>query len=147
MNGSNPQWNSARRFFDRSRRGTSSLIVVLVVLIATSGIMLTVVSSSIRHRMQLRNENQMEQTLWLLDAGVGATVKKMEQLEADADFDDLEIEVDKSLERYRGSIRAETISSDDDQMQVKVTAMLQGLNEHSPITRRSRTLIFDRGKK
>ena len=126
-----------------SRRG-ASLVLVLVVLLATSGIMLAVVSSSIRHRMQLRNESQLEQTLWLLDAGINATVKQMED---DPDFGQTELKLGETLPRYRGSIQAETISSDDDQWQIKVTAKLQGLNEHSPVTQRSRILIFDRGKK
>ena len=52
----------------KTRAGTL-LVIVLVCLGVGTTIALTMLSSSLRARRQMRTEVQLEQTLWLLDAG------------------------------------------------------------------------------
>ncbi len=63
---------------DRQRVGTI-LIVVLVCLVVVTSILFGAITVSIRHRQQLRNELQLEQTYWLLDAGIGLAIDKFKQ--------------------------------------------------------------------
>lgn len=122
----------------KPNRGTI-LIVVLVCLAVASTILLGVVGVSVRHRQQVRAEVQLEQTYWLLDAGIGKAIAKFEQ---DADFEDFAFTTDGSLKNYSGSVEINAVEQNDKQVVLRVTAKLQGLHELSPITQRSRVIVL-----
>ena len=121
------------------RNGTTS-ILVLVCMAVVSVILLSAVSFSLRHRSQLRLEVQMEQTYWLLDAGVG---KAMSELKNDPQFEGLTVSVNDSFEKYNGELKIEIDERLQDQSQVTVTAKIQGKHKRSPVTQRSLTVLID----
>ena len=53
------------------QRSGASLVVVLALLVVCATIVLQLLSSSLRQRMQLRRDLQKQQTQWLLRAGAG----------------------------------------------------------------------------
>ena len=61
-----------------TRKG-SVLIVVLVCLSFAATVLFGALRTSLQQRRQLRNEHDLVQTEWLLDAGVQVGHRKLEQ--------------------------------------------------------------------
>ncbi len=62
----------------RQRNGTIVIAVLVCLAIATT-ILFGAIEVSLRQRRQVRSETQMEQTYWLLDAGIGAAIAKFDR--------------------------------------------------------------------
>jgi len=65
-----------RRFAERH---AVVLVCVLACLAVASTITLASLSAAMRHRRQLRSHWQLEQTVWLLDAGYRRAIEKRQQ--------------------------------------------------------------------
>ena len=129
--------------FRRRRRNGTTLIVVLVCLVAVTSILLGLVGTSIRHRGQVRTEVQLEQTYWLLDAGIGAAIAEFKR---NPDFEELAVSMDEPFENYKGSVTINVLTRNETQLHVRVTAKLQGQSKHGPITQRSRIILLERSQ-
>lgn len=125
---------------EKNRRRGLTLFAVLVCLAVASVIMIGSVGFSIRHRMQLRNEIQLEQTYWLLDAGIGAALDKVRQ---DPEFKQLDLSAGESLNKYDGSLKIIVTERSGPNVGVRVTATLHGKNENGVTTKRSRLVFVD----
>lgn len=124
----------------RPRSGTI-LIVVLVCLVAATTILFGAIEVSFRHRRQLRAELQLEQTYWLLDAGIGTAIEKFKQA---PDFDKYAFETGVSLKDFTGSVDIKVVERNEESVSLQVTAKLKGPHKLSPITQRSRVIVLDR---
>ena len=82
----------------------------------------------------------MEQTYWLLDAGIGAAIAKFDQA---PDFSEHSIATDGSLKNYSGSVDIKVIQRNDKSVTMRITAKLQGRHEYSPHTQRSQVIVLD----
>ena len=122
----------------RKRNGTV-LFIVIVCLVAASTILLGAVGLSIRHRGQLRTELQLEQTYWLLDAGIG---KAIEQSKQHPDFEDLEISTAETLDGYAGSISIVVVEREQETTRIRVTAKLERADSTGITTQRSRLILL-----
>ncbi len=129
---------------NNSRRG-SMLIAVLVCLGVATTIILASVKMSILHRQQLRQDLQMEQTKWLLDASVRAGIAKAKQ-QADYQGETIEFTTPLSTSLGYPNATVELSAEPDDQQEnirLRVTASLE--NEVSfKSTKRSATILIDK---
>ena len=126
----------------RSRRGTL-LIAVLVCLGIVVTILLGVVQVSLRQRFQLRNELQLEQTRWLLDAGVGQAHRMIHN---DAEYQGETLKVSPGLKKFSaGQIETEVLerSDTDKSKRVLVTVKLGSADELLPTMSRSTEWLID----
>ena len=124
-------------------RQRTVLIAVLVCMGIASTIVLGAVQISLRQRQQTRQELQMEQTKWLLDAGIGTAISR---LQAQPAYNGETISVTPALEKYPdASIEITVIRSGqpDDQVSLKVTARLSGAEKQSPTTQRSKEILVE----
>ncbi len=122
------------------RRTGTILVFVLVCLLVVTTILMGAVEVSIRNRRQIRTEIQLEQTYWLLDAGIGAAITKFNQ---SPDFAEYAFATEGTLKNYRGSVNIEVIERTDQSVRLRVTAQLLGRQEFSPVTQRSRVIVLD----
>ena len=127
------------RRYSQQRKGTI-LALVLVCLVVVTTILLGAVEVSIRNRQQIRTEVQLEQTYWLLDAGIGAAITKFHQ---SPDFGEYSFATEETLKNYKGSVDIQIIERDDKRVNMRVTAKLQGRHELSPLTKRSRVIVLN----
>lgn len=133
----------------RSRNG-STLFAMIVGLVAISTIMFGLVRMGIRDRAQTKAEFQLEQTYWLLDAGIR---QANEKLHATANgFPDrdgeIKFEVAAVSDRYSGYVKYRwelEKRPESDRVQVTVTAELQGRSKYGVSTRRSKEIVLSRG--
>ena len=122
------------------KRSGTILIVVLVCLAVVSTILFGAVKASLRNRGQIRTEVQMEQTYWLLDAGIDVAIAKFGQ---DSEFSEHEFTTDSTLKNFKGRVDIKVIERNDQTVRIRVTAKLQGSQEHSQVTRRSRVFTLE----
>lgn len=118
------------------RRGSILIAVLACTAIATT-ILLGAVQSSLRHRQQLRQDLQLEQTRWLLDAGVGHAIASLNSQPA---YDGETIRVDPAFEQYpNANVQISVIRKNQpaNLVRVRVTAQLSRSGELAPSTRRS----------
>lgn len=126
----------------RTRRGTV-LIAVLVCMGVAITIVLAVVQVSLRQRRQLRQELQMEQTKWLMDAGIGHATAR---LKAEPGYDGETMSVAPQIEKYSKASIEISVSRNDrlaERVRVKITARLGDSDEQSQWTRRSKEIVVD----
>lgn len=123
----------------RIERSGTVLLVVLVCMVVTTSIVLGAVQSSLRHRRQLRQDIQMEQTRWLLDAGIGRAIS---QLERDADYDGETINDILLAEKYKCVVEIQQLDSTDQQKFRVVAQTMAG--ENLPSMQRSKTIVIER---
>ncbi len=134
---------SARQ--NHSRRG-AMLVAVLVCLGVAMTIILASVKMSVLHRQQLRQDLQMEQTKWLLDAGVRAGIKKSKE---ESNFKGETLQVTPALSTSVGyptatlEIIAEPV--DEDQIRLRVTANLES-DAKFKSTKRSATVLLNKAQ-
>lgn len=124
----------------RTRRG-AVLIVVLVCMGVAMTIVLGVVQISLRQRRQLRQDLQMEQTKWLMDAGIGQAIAR---LKAQPDYDGETMSVAPAIKKYANAtieISVNRIDQPTDQVRVRITAQLGEPSEQIALTRRSQEVV------
>ena len=128
-----------------ARRGTVLIAVLVCMGIATT-IVLGAVQTSLRQRRQVRQELQMVQTRWLMDAGIGRAIAR---LQAQATYDGETLLVSPALEKYsNATVRITVIRKDqpNDQVRLRITAQLGGSNELVPAMRRSKEVVVNTSK-
>ena len=125
------------------RRG-AILIAVLVCLGIATTIVLGAVQTSIRQHRQVRNELQLEQTRWLLDAGVERAVAGF--LAQPDNYQGEMLTITPGFEKYgQATIDISLIQYDrqTDRATLRVTAQLVGGGSLAPTTQRSREFVLD----
>jgi type II secretory pathway component PulK len=136
----------------RCDRNASILPVALVCLAVASTLMLSALRVGLQARMQLHTAHQVQQTRWLLDAGVR---RALASLRKNADYDGETIRLDESLIRERSAtltIRVVRLAdtSDDSNLTevgaqastVTVTAKLFHADDPQQTTQRSESFTF-----
>ena len=129
---------------DRSARGGAVLLCVLACLGVATAIVMVSIRSSLRARRQMRQELQLEQTRWLLDAGVAYAKSR---LRTDPDYEGELWQVDPGFGSYAEATLEIAISSDDvpaNQLRLQVAAKLKTDEPLSKPTVRSSTLLVER---
>ena len=128
----------------KSRSRGSILICVLVCLGIAASIMLVSVRSSLRVRRQMRNETQLEQTRWLLEAGVKRGASRLRE---DPAYRGETWQVVPALTAYRDATVEIKVTRDavsDEQASLSVSARIGGQTTHTESTQRSTTLLVQR---
>jgi type II secretory pathway pseudopilin PulG len=131
----------------RNPRSGSILVIVIVLMIVASTILFGMVQGGIRHRRQLRQELQMEQTRLMLDAGIRTAIKKVKSQPA---YSGETISIDKFLgEHSKATIEIKVDESGTSEElnprpEVLVLATLSGAGEWSFTTQRSHTMFVAR---
>ncbi len=123
-----------------TRRG-AVLIAVLVCMGVAVTIVLGVVQASLRERRQLRQELQMEQTKWLMDAGLGHAIA---QLNAQPDYAGETMMVAPEIAKFaiaKLEVSVNRIDIPTNQIRVTVTSQLGDRDEQTALTRRSKTIV------
>ena len=119
------------------------LIAVLVCIGVATTILLGAVEKSLRCRRQMRNEAQVEQVRWLVDASARKAIANLEQR---PDYQGERITVDPVIyEKLVADveIKVEPIEAQTDQVRVVVTAMLHKSDEELTKVKRTKELVFD----
>ena len=129
---------------NRTRRRGAILIAVLVCLAIATTIVLGAVQSSIRQHRQVRQELQLEQTRWLLDAGVG---RAMAGFQAQPDsYAGESLTITPALKKFtRATIDISVIKQDPqpERVRLRVTARLGGAAATAPVMQRSQEVVLD----
>ncbi len=126
------------------KRNGSVLIAVLVCMAIATTILLGIVQSSLRLQRQMRHEMQMEQTRWILDAGISQASK---QLNSEPDYRGGMLRIEPGLSHFsEPSIEVVILPSQTKvgKIQARITARLQGLGKYAPVTQRSKTIEFNK---
>ena len=121
------------------RRSGSVLIVVLVCLAAASTILLGLVSFSIRSRHQVRTELQLEQTGWLLDAGIGHTIQAFRE---NPDLETEELSVDGLSKSHTSVIQITRARQEDSRTIFHITARMTSKSKSGQTTQRSQQIAI-----
>ena len=126
-----------------SRRTGAAMVCVLVCLGIATTIMLVSVRSTLQVRRQMRQELQLEQTRWLVEAGMTrATALLQEQ----PTYQGETWRVDSAFESYSQAVVEIAVvrhSDNPDQAQLKVTARVRGPDPTDHPTQRSGTMLVD----
>ena len=125
-----------------SRRG-AVLIMVLVCLGIATTLILGIVQSSLHQRRHLRQELQLEQTRWLLDAGISRAVSRVQSQPA---YEGELLTDISAFENYPYTELQITIVNRDpnDRLQLRVTARLGSSVEQASTMQRSKEIIVRR---
>ena len=127
----------------KKRRGTI-LIAVLVCLGIATTIVLGAVQSSMRQHRQVRRELQVEQTRWLLDAGIERAVTGV--LAQKESYPGETLTIAPALKKYaEATIEISLLQFDarSEKASLRVTARLSGTGSLAPTTQRSREFVID----
>lgn len=124
------------------RRG-SLLISVLVCLGIATSITLTGIHSSLRARRQVARELQMEQTRWLVDAGLN---RGLIRIRSNADYAGEIWEVTPPLNAHTQATIAVTREASelpDGKTRLTATATIRSLDPISQVTQRTRSIVVE----
>lgn len=130
----------------KKRRGTI-LIAVLVCLGVATTIVLGAVQTSIRQHRQVRQELQLEQTRWLLDAGIDKAVAGF--LAQPDSYEGEILTITPAFEKYpQATIEISLMENDrqTDRVRLRVTARLAGVAAAASIMQRSQDVVLDTTK-
>ncbi len=128
----------------RPRRRGTVLVAVLVCMGFATVVLLGVVQNSLAQRRQVRRNLQMEQTQWLLDAGLNMGIARIREK---PDYDGETLALRPVLEKYsNGSIEITVIRNEaaEQEIRLRVTAQLGNANESYPDIKRSREIVVGR---
>lgn len=124
-----------------TRRGTILILVLVCMGVATS-IVLATVQSSVRQRRQMRQELKMEQTQWLLEAGIRRGISRWDDEVA---YEGETWAVTPALAKYpNATVKIEVIRdiSTGESVQLLVTARCGSSDDETQTIQRSRKLIM-----
>ena len=124
-------------------RGGVVLIAVLVCMGVVMTILLGAVQTSLHCRRQMRNEAQLEQTCWLLDAGIRQAIANLEQ---QPDYAGEQIQLSPAISKYANAvvdIKVRPVKDSPGKVSVLVTAELGDLEDEVLKTKRTKELIFN----
>lgn len=121
-------------------RNASVLVLVLVCLSVAVSMMLTGVTAALRARRQMNQQLRMEQTCWLLDAGLRYAVDRCRR---DPEFTGATRELDlKSSNDDRGSLEIKVTESEGENKKVFVTASITSQSEgQKPLVRSAQRIV------
>ena len=134
-----------RRTRTASRGGI--LVCVLVCIGVASTIMLTALTATLRARRQIRQEMQLEQTRWLVEAGM---IRGSRAAQRDAQYKGENWSVGSALGDNFDADVAIVVTNEDaaeGKILLQVTAEIRGTDPNSKTTRRSRQWLIDRPEK
>lgn len=119
------------------------MIAVLVCIGVATAILFGAVEQSLRCRRQMRNETQLEQVRWLVDAGVRKAIANLEQ---EPEYEGERFVVTPQI--YNNlvanvEINVEPTDSESGQVCVVVTATLHKADEEFSKVKRTKELVFD----
>ena len=124
----------------KSRRGTV-LVAVLVCIGIALAITLVALRSSLSTRRQLVLERQVEQTRWLLDAGITRAIRSVS---SNKDFEREIWLVEPMLADYRrAEVEAIVLQRNNNQVRVRVTATTVGVDPVAKPVQRSKIFTID----
>jgi type II secretory pathway component PulK len=106
-------------------RNGSVLVVVLVCLGFAVTVMMGAARSSIQQRRQMRNERDLQQTQWLLDAGIRLAIEKSKE---NPHYDGQTLKVSRGLKSGQtGTVKIEIEKHETDHKAsvIQVSATLQ----------------------
>ena len=137
-----------RRANDRhtNDRHGAFLICVLVAIGIVTSIMVTCVRSSLRTRHQLRVESQMEQTRWVVDAGIQ---RALNQYAANDRYVGESWDVTGALKDHSSAIvviRVENASDDDSAIEVTVNAIVQPTDSITIPTQLTESIVVNKSR-
>ena len=126
---------------ERSRGGVV-LIAVLVCMGIVMTLLLGAVQTSLHCRRQMRNEAQLEQTRWLVDAGIQKAIASLEQ---HPDYAGERITVTPEVGKHAAVvvIKVKPIKDSSSQVSINVTAELGDAEDEVQKTKRTKELVFD----
>ena len=133
------------RSHSRTRRRGVVLIAVLVCIGVAATILFGAVEKSLRCRRQIRNETQLEQVHWLVDAGVRKAISELEQVPG---YEGERFVVEPAIyENLIASVEIEVspTESESGQVRVAVTATLRKADQESAKLKRTKEFFFDTG--
>ncbi len=133
--------HNQQRYRNTSNRDGTVLVVVLVCLIVVATVLIGTVGVSIRYRQQIRTELQMEQTYWLLDAGIGTAIANFNQ---DPESENMDVVIDHVMENHIGSVSITQLKRTDQQLTLRVTAKIRGNHQLGKTTQRSRMIVLEK---
>ncbi len=125
------------------RRG-AILVAVLVCLGIATTIVLGAVQSSIRQHRQVRQELQLEQTRWLLDAGIERAIAGFQAQPESYAGESLTIT--PGLKKFdRATIEISVMENDaiTERARLRVTARLAGAAATAPVMQRSQEIVLN----
>ena len=127
----------------KKRRGVI-LIAVLVCLGIATTIVLGAVQTSIRQHRQVRKELQVEQTKWLLDAGIDRAVESF--LAQPETYQGETLTITPPPKKYANATIEISLLKFDRQSNraaFRVAARIAGTGSLAPTTKRSREFVLD----
>jgi len=126
---------------------TSRSGVVLIAVLVCMGVVMTIllgaVQTSLHCRRQMRNEAQLEQTRWLMDAGLRQAIANLEQ---QPDYAGQRIQLSSKVDKYASAvvdIKVKPIEDSPGKVSVNVTAELGDIEDEVLKTKRTRELILN----
>ncbi|MEM6473024.1 MAG: hypothetical protein AAF802_25915 [Planctomycetota bacterium] len=133
---------SSSKVIERRRscrqRNAVVLVTVLVCVVVSSAVIAGIVTSALHERRQCRQELQMEQTRWCLEAGLVYAVEKCRE---DESYVGEVITLSPPLDdRKRTEIRVLVENTTDEEKLVTVLVMIEGDGPADLPTRRSRSV-------
>ena len=103
---------SSTQFARRCNRRGTILILVLACCVVAVSLIAIAVQVSLQQRKHLRNEHQLEQTRWILDAAIRKTI-------ADPPDDDIETDIEPKLEKFDKASFSISLKQDNGQVSVR----------------------------
>lgn len=117
------------------RRAGTILIGVLVCVAVTSAILTGIATSALRQRRQIRRELQMEQTRWLLEAGL---VRASTQCRDNPDYSGETMKLLPVLtEQHDAVVKIQVSEPNGEKQTVTVTAIIRGNAQADQPTQRT----------
>ena len=128
----------------RSSPRSGSILIMSILCMAVAIIILTgLIKMGIQHQRQLRQEVQLRQTEWLLDAGVQTAIAKAR---SEAGYSGEKVSVSKQIGKFQNAtieIGTEQDPDSDQRIIINVTAKISRDIENST-TQRSLSLVVDK---
>lgn len=127
----------------KTRRRGTVLIAVLVCMGFATVVLLGAVQTSLHQRRHMRQEMQMEQTRWLLDAGLSMGVARLIEK---PEYVGETLALTPELGKYTNAEVEITVIRDDEsdsQFRLLVTAQLGSMDESYPVMKRSKEIVVE----
>ena len=127
----------------KTRRRGTVLIAVLVCMGFATVVLLGAVQTSLHQRRHMRQEMQMEQTRWLLDAGLSMGVARLIEK---PEYVGETLALTPEFGKYTNAEVEITVIRDDEsdsQFRLLVTAQLGSMDESDPVMKRSKEIVVE----
>ena len=126
----------------RGERKGSMLLMALACLAVVSAMLFGMLTNVIRDRSQTRVELQMEQTLWLLDAGVEFAKSELQHRDENTLIRESRVSVKELGANGSGVVSYRVTRETESEIEVEVVAEVLGAGAYPQLTKRSRDFTF-----